>query len=91
MSQQKLQVDKHILIFALRYALGRKTSAPSIIYDNLLPNLEYFELWELELIAKEITDAQMRNNLGDECDVRVWDGILDKVNKRIKELRISTP
>lgn len=90
MSQQKLQVDKHILIFALRYALGRKTSAPSIVSDNLLPNLKYFKLWELESIAKEITDAQLRNNLGDECDVRVWVNILDKVNKRIEKLKTST-
>jgi hypothetical protein len=87
MSRQKLQLDKHILIFALRYALGRKTSAPSIVSDNLLPNLDLFVLWELESIANEINDAELRNHLGDDCDINVWKNVLNEVNKKIEELK----
>ena len=53
--KQLTKDEKTILIFALRYALPRKTYALSLVVDNLLSNIEQFENWEIESI---ITDCE---------------------------------
>lgn len=35
MKNEKLKVDREILFFAFRYALGRMSFAPSTVMDNI--------------------------------------------------------
>ena len=60
----KALVDKTILIFALRYALGRRTSAPSIVIEAIQDNIDIFD-WEIEMMIKEIDECR---DYGMECD-----------------------
>ena len=55
---KKALVDKTILVFALRYALGRKTSAPSIVIEAIQDNIDIFDIWEIEVMIKEIDDCR---------------------------------
>ena len=65
----KSLVDKTILVFALRYALGRKTSAPSIVIEAIQDNIDIFDTWEIEVIIKEIDECRY---YGMECDKIQW-------------------
>jgi len=65
-----------LIIFSLRYALGRRTAA---VTDCSLLIIKYWNKlddWAKELIKKEIKEAVRRNLAGDECDVNEWNAIL---------------
>ena len=76
MTQQeelKAKVTTTVIFYAFRYALGRKTGAPSTICNTILANIDEFKDWELEQFIKEIKDFEdFYKELGDECDKQVW-------------------
>ena len=80
MNKNKTLVDKAILVFALRYALGRKTSAPSIVIEAIQDNIDIFDTWEIEVIIKEIAECR---DYGMECDKIQWLGFRDWLIKRL--------
>ena len=73
-------VDKAILVFALRYALGRKTSAPSIVIEAIQDNIDIFDIWEIEVMIKEIDECR---DYGMECDKIQWLGFMSWLAKRL--------
>ena len=77
---KKALVDKTILIFALRYALGRKTSAPSIVIEAIQENIDAFDKWQLELMIKEISESK---DLGMACDIEEWLGFKSWLEDRL--------
>jgi len=77
---KKALVDKTILIFALRYALGRKTSAPSIVIEAIQDNIDIFDIWEIEIMIKEIDECR---DYGMECDKIQWLGFRDWLVKML--------
>ena len=77
-------VDKTILIFALRYALGRQTSAPSIVIEAIQDNIDIFVRWEIEMMIKEIDECR---DYGMECDKIQWLGFMSWLAKRLEKLR----
>ena len=81
---KKALVDKTILIFAFRYALGRQTSAPSIVIEAIQDNIDIFVRWEIEMMIKEIDECR---DYGMECDRIQWLGFRDWLTKRLEKLR----
>ena len=54
----KAEVTTTIIFYAFRYALGRKTGAPSTICNTIISNIDLFKDWELEQFIKEIKDFE---------------------------------
>ena len=57
--------ERTIVIFALRYALHRKTFALSTVLDYITQNIAEFEKWEIDLIEKELTEVIGYDNIND--------------------------
>lgn len=67
------EVDRNILFFSFRYALGRMTYAPSTVIDNIKFNLDKIPSHEIELYIREIEEFE---NYGMDCDVKTWTSFL---------------
>lgn len=78
-----LQFDENILFFAFKYALGRISTAPSIVASNILKNLSTLSV---EILERMITEIQECSNLGMDIDKKTWNHICLKIKEEI-ELR----
>ena len=65
----KIIVDTHTLFFAFRYALGRKSAAPSIVMTAIIRNIEKLDDIELKRYIKEIETCE---NYGMDSDKENW-------------------
>lgn len=75
-----MQMDtqqQHILIFAFRYALGRMSTAPSIVVDELIKNWDGIHENSQRMIKEEICHAIKHNMAGMDCDVKTWEKVLN--------------
>ena len=55
-----------IIIFcAFRYALGRMTYMPSIVQSFIRDNIDIVDTKDINLMIKEIIEAEERSGLGD--------------------------
>lgn len=72
---------EHIVISAVRYALGRMTYIVELTVDYILEEIEYDKLSDscLNVIRNDIKEAK---NYGMECDKEQWLKLL----KRIEEV-----
>ena len=70
-----------ILIYAVRYAIGRRTYIPSLVIDYITPLLPYLSEDVLKLIADEIIGHYTYEGaLGDEkIDAPYWIDFLQKI------------
>lgn len=66
---KKLQVDRDILFFAFRYALGRSSYAPASITENIKHNIDNLSDGDLRAYIREIEEC---GNLGHDMDIRHW-------------------
>ena len=67
----------HILIFAMRYALDRNTTAPSVVVDHIISNWENFDAYDRKQITKEIEEA-LRWKTHFKLDIiRKWEEVLN--------------
>lgn len=73
--------DEHILHFALRYALGRKTGAPAIVADAVRENMERLRPSTKLQMRREIEDALDCGLAGDNCDLMVWRQLAEDLKK----------
>ena len=69
---QVIRVQPIALYFAFRYALGRRSYAPSVVASEIRENLAVMPKMDLEGISEEILEAYERNGIGDECDIKLW-------------------
>lgn len=69
-------VDETTLVFAFRYALGRKSTAPSHMALLLKRRWNRLAPWTHTQIHREIAIALDRGDAGDQCDVETWRSIL---------------
>ena len=76
----KIPVSTVIVLCAFRYALGRKTSAPSMVIETIKENIDAFDKWQLELMVKEIGESK---DLGMACDIEEWLGFKSWLEKRL--------
>lgn len=73
-------MNEMILFCAFRYALGRRTSAPSLVAEEIMKNMDSISAYGKRQMIKEIGDAQ---SLGDECDKMVWLSLKNALMKAV--------
>ena len=63
-----------VCTFALRYAMGRRTYAPSMVIGFVLRNIDKLDIVDLKVMLKDIEeyDRMYKGDFGDECDKRDW-------------------
>lgn len=82
---KKLKVDRDVLFFAFRYALGRKSFAPSTVTANIKANINEISTGDIRAYIKEIEECV---NFGMEMDKQHWlnfkSELESEINKRNK-------
>lgn len=76
-----ISVPSIILFFAVRYALGRQSYAPSLVADVVRDNLKHLTEEELKAIVDETYAVR---NLGMPCDVSVWESLRRDINEHLE-------
>ena len=71
-----ITISEHTLIFAFRYALGRMSTAPSIVARDIINNWDNLEKYTKNQIKEEIQEAIDNNRAGMNCDIAEWEEIL---------------
>ena len=69
-------VNNHMVCFAFRYALGRRTGAVGIVVDHLTRLWHDLTNFDRKQIKREITRAIMMGEAGESCDVEQWNKVL---------------
>lgn len=75
------KVDRFILAFAFRYALGRMSAAPSLVSDAIKFNLDKLEVDDIERYIKEIKEC---TDYGMKCDLDTWEELLAVLEKELE-------
>lgn len=80
------QEDLGILcICAVRYALGRQTYMPQTVQEIIRANLDAIDKTDLGVIARDISEAAERNQLGHPViDAPRWMMLLDDIRAEIE-------
>ena len=68
-----------LLMSTVRYAMGRRSTAPSMAIECVQRYARHLEPEQLAQIASEIRQERY---LGDECDVRAWHGLAEWIESR---------
>lgn len=72
---------EHIVISAVRYALGRMTYIVKTTVDYVIKDMEEGKLSEKALWIIRIDVQQYEKNLGMECDTNEWRKLQEKINE----------
>lgn len=80
MLEKKFLVERDILLYALRYSLGRMTFAPTTVIDNILSNLNLLTDNDINIIIKEIEN---QSEYGMECDKVTWMNFINSLRSEI--------
>jgi len=72
------------MIAAFRYSLGIRTYMPEFIVDLIIRNHEIFNVEDWKRFVDEINDKEY---LGDSCDIKTWNKIINFCEKKIKVLK----
>jgi ABC-type proline/glycine betaine transport system ATPase subunit len=88
-TQTKMKrVDETLLVFAMRYAIGRRTAAPSMVADKIIEVWPQLQEWTQKQMQREISDEIDRVNGGDRCDIETWQKVLklevEELSKQIE-------
>ena len=70
------EVDETTLVFAFRYALGRRSTAPSHMVAELKRHWPRLTDHTQQQIVREIEIAIAHGDAGDPCDVNTWQEVL---------------
>ena len=71
-----LVVEEDILVYAFRYALGRKTYCVDDVTMSIRHNWDLLDTTTKKLIHKEVKSAIETNNYGMDMDKKEWLKIL---------------
>lgn len=74
---------EHIVISAVRYAIGRMTYIVSLTVDYVLREIKENKLSDkcLFIIKADIEYEEKKGNLGMECDKKEWKKLLEKIDE----------
>lgn len=74
---------EHMIISAVRYALGRMTYIVNLTVDYVLKDIEKNKLSRncLSVIKQDI---ESEKHLGMECDEKDWQRLLDRIKKELR-------
>ena len=70
------KTDETILVFSFRYALGRISTAPSIVAGVLINKWEELDQVTQDQIKHDIRTSIRLGDAGMECDVKTWQAVL---------------
>lgn len=70
--------DSVKLIGAMKYALGRSTSVPHTVVDEIKDHWQYFTSPEKQTIVETIEEAIHRNRAGMRIDADKWQEVIDQ-------------
>lgn len=79
---KNLLVDRNILIYSFRYALGRKSYSPGIVIDNIKKNIDKISSNDIELYIKEIDEY---SGYGLDFDKNMWMAFSDYLKSELKK------
>lgn len=79
---KNLLVDRNILIYSFRYALGRKSYSPGIVIDNIKNNIDKISSNDIELYIKEIDEY---SGYGLDFDKNMWMEFSDYLKSELKK------
>lgn len=69
-------INENILVFAFRYALGRKTTAPGIVADVLIERWNDLKPHTQIQVQREIGSAMAMGQAGGSLDLDTWQAVL---------------
>lgn len=72
----RYEVDETTLVFAFRYALGRRTAAPSHVVTELRKHWATLTPFTQSQIQREIRNEMAVGDVGDACDAETWNEVL---------------
>ena len=70
------EVSEDMIMWAFRYALGRRTGAVTDVCDFLKANWKDLQNFTKLQIRDEIKHAIQMERVGDNCDIEQWEEIL---------------
>lgn len=71
--QDQIDFFGAVLTCAVRYCLGRETYMPHLVTDWIMTHCEgLLTAKTLGVMKRDIDEAESRNGLGMDCDVRTW-------------------
>ena len=70
-------MDTTITMFALRYALGRQSTAPGYLADYIIDNFDGFSVRQMAQIAAEVREHL--EEAPDNVDSRTWKRLLTHI------------
>ena len=68
--------DENILVFAFRYALGRRSTAPGIVADVLINRWNDLKPHTQIQVQREIGSAMAMGEAGSSLDLDTWQKVL---------------
>lgn len=68
--------EEHVLHFAMRYALGRRSAAPSIVVGQIAAKWSRIRADTKEQMKREIREAINEVRAGETCDECTWGDVL---------------
>lgn len=74
-----------LILSAFRYALGRMTYIVPVVANVIGESKDKLDSQAIDLIIKEIEEAEKRDGLGMECDIDVW----LRLKKELEDFRSS--
>lgn len=78
-------VTENIVVYALRYSLGRSSYSPMEVIESVVENLDNFNLYILKIIRNEIQEFLNRyksSNIRLE-NIYHWESLLKKIDDKI--------
>lgn len=76
-TEPKFLVSENTIMWAFRYALGRRTGAVDDVVSTLKDHWKQLEPQTQVQIQEEIKTAIQRGVAGADCDVKCWEKVLE--------------
>lgn len=77
MKDRKFKVSENMIMWAFRYALGRRTYAVGDVVGQLKEHWNRLKPFTRNKIQEEIREAIRDRCIGDKCDSESWQEILE--------------
>lgn len=71
------EVSENVVVYAFRYALGRRTGAVNEVVEMLLKVWPRLDALTRQQIASEILTAMKRDDAGWAYEIKLWQRVLD--------------
>lgn len=84
-------MEEVIYIYAVRYAMGRRTTAPDTVVEALLKEgvLQSFKTWYLERLMKDILEAIDKGEVYDLVEQASWMNLVDTIESELMKRRCN--